>query len=82
MATNQTELIRGFSSKFWWLKSTNNVKFTKEYMMCTEKHVLLKNGRNIKWAKPKFAIRSQSEKKKSNKCKHIDSPVNKMFRAL
>ena len=27
---------------FYWLRSTNHVKFTKECLMCTEKHVLVK----------------------------------------
>ena len=27
------------SPRFWWLISTNHVKFTKEYVMYTEKHV-------------------------------------------
>ena len=31
------------SSKFYWLRSVNHVKFTEECMICTEKHVLVKN---------------------------------------
>ena len=35
-------LNRGMSSNFWWLRSTNHMKFTDECMMCIEKHVLVK----------------------------------------
>ena len=42
---NQNALIlnRGLSSKFCWLRIANHVKFTDEYIMCTEKQVLIKN---------------------------------------
>ena len=39
----------GLSSKLWCLKITNHVKFTKECVMWTEKHVLVKSV--YKWAK-------------------------------
>ena len=31
---------RVLSSNLWWLKSVNGMKFTEEYVMHTEKHVL------------------------------------------
>ena len=45
MAANQSApgLNRRLLSNFWWLRSANYVKFTEEYMIYTEKHVLLKN---------------------------------------
>ena len=36
------DMNRGLSSNFWWLRSANPVWFTKECVMCTEKHVLVK----------------------------------------
>ena len=43
-------LNRVLSSNFWWLKSAKHVKFTEECVICTEKHVLVKE--NIyKWVK-------------------------------
>ena len=39
-------------SIFWWLRSTNHLKFT-EWVMCTEKHVLVQkmftNQLNVEW---------------------------------
>ena len=35
---------RALSSNFWWLRSTNHVKFTEECVMNTEKHVLVKRN--------------------------------------
>ena len=46
MAANHTQssdLNRGLSSKFWWLRSTNRIKFTEKCLMCTEKHLLVIN---------------------------------------
>ena len=42
MAANQStpDSNRGLSSIFWWLRRENHVKFTKECLMCTKKHVL------------------------------------------
>ena len=36
-----TGFDRGLSSKFWWLKSANHVKFTEECVMHMEKDVLI-----------------------------------------
>ena len=49
MSANQTECFRGLSSMFWWLKSTNHMKFTEVCVICMEKHVIEKmftNGLN------------------------------------
>ena len=42
-------LNRGLTSKFWRLKSINNVKFTEENMMRSEKHVLVKESLQRDW---------------------------------
>ena len=42
MVPNQIDLNRGLSSNFCWLRSANQVKFTEECMMCSQKHVLRK----------------------------------------
>ena len=34
IVVNQTGLNRGFSLKFWWLRSANSKKFTEECAMC------------------------------------------------
>ena len=36
-------LNRSLSSNLWWLRSTDYKKFTKEWVLCTVKHVLVKN---------------------------------------
>ena len=45
---------RGLSSHFWWLRSENNMKLTKKFLMCTERHVLVKtmflNGSKREWS--------------------------------
>ena len=50
-------LSRGLSLNFWWLRSVSHIRFTKEYVMCMEKHVLDKNV--YRWAKHSFATMSQ-----------------------
>ena len=46
MSANQSApgLNRGISSNFWLLESANNVKFTEEFVMCTEKYVFVKKS--------------------------------------
>ena len=39
---NVSGLQRGLLSNFWWLKSVNQVKFSEECVMGTEKNVLVK----------------------------------------
>ena len=38
--TNQTRLLQ--NTDFWWLKRTNHVKLTEEYVRCIKKQVLVK----------------------------------------
>ena len=44
-------LNRGLPSNLWWLRCANQMKFTEEYVMCMEIHVLVKktftNGLNM-----------------------------------
>ena len=51
---------RGLSSNFWWLRSTNHVKFTEQYDVYREACVSPKNP--YKWAKLKFATMNLSQK--------------------
>ena len=37
-----TDLNRGLTSEFWWLKSANHMKCTQECVMCRLKHVWVK----------------------------------------
>ena len=50
---NTPGMNRGLLSNFCYLSKMNHVKFTKECVMCTEKHILVKkmftNGQNIDW---------------------------------
>ena len=50
-SNNAPGLNRGLSSKFWWLRRANNVKFADECVKCMENHVLVKkrfiNGWNM-----------------------------------
>ena len=52
MVANQTAsgFNRGLSSNYGWLRSANHVKFTEQYVMYMEKHVLVKK-KVYKWAK-------------------------------
>ena len=55
-------LQKKFVIKFWGLRHAYHVKFTKEYVMCMEKYVLVKKD-VYKWAKHGFATAmSQSQK--------------------
>ena len=40
-------LNRGLCPNFCWLRSANLVKFTEEYVICTEEHVLVKKKNNF-----------------------------------
>ena len=48
-------------TNFCWLRSAKHVKFTEEYVMCTKKHVLIKNN-VYKFTKHRFATTSLSWK--------------------
>ncbi len=41
-SNNAPGLNRGLSSNYWWLRIANHMKFTEEWIICTEKHVLVK----------------------------------------
>ena len=66
-------LNRGLSSNFWWLISSNSVKFTEECVMRTEKHVLAEKCLQIglMW----FCYNNDMV------WKYIDSQVKKKFLA-
>ena len=49
---------KGQSSKFWLLRSTNLVKFIEDWVMCTEKHILILKNDTYKWIKHGFATSS------------------------
>ena len=73
MATNQSapSLNRALSSNFWWLRSTNHVTFTEEYVMCMEIHTnVYKQNKHV------FEL-----KRWSMKWKHTNSPVKKKSQA-
>ena len=64
IVANQTEsskLEHRFVIKFLWLRNANHVKFTEEYVMCTEKQVLIKQ-RFIKEQKIGLPLRITVEK--------------------
>ena len=54
-------LNRGLSTNFWCLRSANHVKFTKQCVICMEKHVLVKK-KVYSWVKYGFATMRLSQK--------------------
>ena len=57
---NATSLNRDVLSNFSWMKNANHMKYMGDYVMHTEKHILVKNV--YKWAKNWFAKSSLIQK--------------------
>ena len=74
---NDNKLNRGLSSNFWELRSANHVKFTEEFVMYTEKHILVKkmftnelNMGLLLWARVKKIVHGVETHWLSRKRKH------------
>ena len=78
MANQTVPLNRGLSTNFWCLRSANYVKFSKQCVMCIEKHDLIKKKKTKKIYKlANYVCHYEPKSKQSMESKLPDSLLKK-----